>query len=134
VVGRTAVGKSMLVRMLNQELNWRVLSIDQAANWSVLVRQIKLLEQPAIIESVLMPRSYREALAMHSVRTLFVVCDERIRQDRLAARVGLHRASDYRSAWPRALGPSRTVDATRPIPRSTLVALVAWARRMERDG
>lgn len=129
VVGRPAVGKSLVVRLLAARLGWRVFGIDseraRGGGWPSLCREVARLSTPALVESVLLPAAYRSALASHDAGLLVVKCDESERWRRVAGRPVEMRGSRADRYW---LSDRRSIDMTSWPDERTLARLCGWAR------
>lgn len=124
ITGNPAAGKSTVADVLAVRLpDWRRLSIDaaraQGEDWAYLARQVRDLNCNAIVESVATPIGYERVLELHRTTHLVVVCDERVRCQRIAAR-----------GWPpppspRAVRAGYTVDTTNGVPLEELGRFVS---------
>lgn len=126
VVGATSSGKSTLVRRLVAECGWPVLSIDEerrrGGGWFSLVAKARRIERPTFIESVLVPASYRSALALHDARSIVVTCDGPTRVQRMLDR-GTYEGDRFRVP---PITPRRFVSTTEPVSGRELRDLLAW--------
>jgi hypothetical protein len=89
VVGACCNGKTVTIDALNELLQWDRLSIDaertDGGDWTTLARKVMFLRVPTIVESIAMPKLYRDALKRHDATVVLVFCDpaERARREQV---------------------------------------------------
>lgn len=98
VAGDAAVGKTALIDQINVHLDWNVLGVDcersEGGDWETLVAKVAKIKNPTIVESILVPKSYKRALTAHDTLVIYCTCDETVRQERILERSYAYLSTD----------------------------------------